>query len=75
MILLLNSTLYEIIPDISQSSNLRKLSNDENETKSIFQSETNEEGNSCEICLEGFELKNGICFDDKDCVIKNVIEN
>jgi hypothetical protein len=57
MILLLNSTLYEIIPDISQSSNLRILSTNDNETKSIFQSEINEEGNFNGFNFENSEIK------------------
>ena len=32
---------------------------------------TNKEGNACEICMEGYELKNGLCIDDSHCVEKN----
>ena len=32
---------------------------------------TNEEGTACEICLDGFELKNGLCIEDSHCIEKN----
>ena len=33
---------------------------------------TNKEGNSCEICLNGYELnQNGLCVDEIHCVEKN----
>ena len=28
---------------------------------------TNEEGNACDICLEGYELKNGLCVNNENC--------
>ena len=32
---------------------------------------TNKEGNACEICVEGYELINGICVDNEHCVETN----
>ena len=33
---------------------------------------TNEEGNACEICIEGYELnENGLCIDNTHCIEKN----
>ena len=33
---------------------------------------TNKEGNTCEICLDGFDLNdNGLCVDDSHCIEKN----
>ena len=32
---------------------------------------TNEEGNACEICLEEYELKDGLCFDETHCSEKD----
>ena len=32
---------------------------------------TNIESTACEVCLEGFELKDGLCFDDQHCVERN----
>ena len=32
---------------------------------------TNEEGNACEICLDGFSLINGLCIDESHCEEKN----
>ena len=32
---------------------------------------TNSEGTSCEICIDGYELKNGICVDYLHCVEKD----
>ena len=35
---------------------------------------TNEDSTGCEICLEGYDLRNGICVDEKHCVDKNIDE-
>ena len=32
---------------------------------------TNSEATACEFCLEGYELKDGLCFDDQHCVERN----
>ena len=32
---------------------------------------TNQEGNSCEICLNGYELENGLCIDNSHCSEKD----
>ena len=32
---------------------------------------TNKEGNACEICLDGYNLQNGLCIDDEHCVNKD----
>ena len=32
---------------------------------------TNEEGTGCEICLDGYELKNGVCVDNEYCIEKD----
>ena len=32
---------------------------------------TNEEGNECEKCIDGYDLKNGLCFDNSQCGEKN----
>ena len=32
---------------------------------------TNQEGNSCEICLDHYELKDGLCIDNSHCIDKN----
>ena len=42
MINLLNESLYEIVPDISQNSNLRLLQSKDSELESIFQKEKQE---------------------------------
>ena len=32
---------------------------------------TNIEGTGCETCVDGYELKNGLCLEDKHCIKKN----
>ena len=32
---------------------------------------TNEEGTACEICLDGYELKDGLCYEYEHCVEQN----
>ena len=32
---------------------------------------TNNDGNECELCLEGYEIKNGLCFDESHCTGKD----
>ena len=32
---------------------------------------TNNEGNECEVCLDGFEIRNGLCYDDVHCTKKD----
>ena len=32
---------------------------------------TDSESTKCETCIEGYELKNGLCFDDKHCIERN----
>ena len=33
--------------------------------------QTNEKGNECQICNEGYDLNNGLCVENKNCVEKN----
>ena len=48
-----------------------KIIEDENKKFYYKCNRTNEEGNACDICIEGFELKNGLCVDNSHCVEKN----
>ena len=32
---------------------------------------TDSESTKCETCIEGYELKNGLCFDDQHCIERN----
>ena len=32
---------------------------------------TNAESNACELCLEGYELRDGLCFDEQHCAERN----
>ena len=45
----------------------------ENEEQKIFYqcNKTNIDATECEICLEGFELKNGLCYNSVDCAQKD----
>ena len=44
-----------------------------NEEKKFYYrcNRTNEEGTECEMCLDGYELKNGLCLDERHCNEKN----
>lgn len=33
--------------------------------------QTNKDGNACEICRDGYDLKNGLCVDNSHCIEKN----
>ena len=64
---LLNGSLYEIIPDISQSSNLRILNEEnENENETTFEKE-----NKDNTYINGFALKNSEIYS----VSNNTIDN
>ena len=41
---------------------------DENKKYYYKCNRTNAEGNACEICLDGFELENGLCIDKFHCI-------
>ena len=45
----------------------------EDEAKKFYYkcNRTNEEGTACEICLDGYELNNGLCIEDSRCIEKN----
>ena len=32
---------------------------------------TNDESTACEVCLEGYELRDGLCFDEQHCAERN----
>lgn len=45
-----------------------------NDVEKIFYfrcNRTNSESTECETCLDGYELKNGLCYDDNHCVERN----
>ena len=45
--------------------------NDINEKFYFRCNRTNSESTECETCIEGYELKDGLCFDDHHCIEKN----
>ena len=58
----------------SKTGNCENNQNIYTEAEKIYYKckKTNEEGNKCEICLEGLSLNNnGLCFDDTHCLEKN----
>ena len=66
MIQLLNGTLYDIIPDLSQTSTLRILSEEENSNETIFEKETIDQS-----YMNGFALTNS----EINTISNNTIDN
>ena len=46
--------------------------NDEEKLYYFRCNKTNSEATECEVCLEGYELRDGLCFDEQHCIERNI---
>ena len=58
----------DIIQEVKIINEIEGCELSENENKCNI---TNEEGTACEICLDGYELKDGLCYEYEHCVEQN----